>query len=230
MNGWLLALLITAAILGILMLLRFGVRVEYFPDETRVFFCISRLRIRVYSSMQQKNKKKKSKKSSRKNGKKPSDGKDDGKKAKKERKKPDLSAVLSLVKDGGGVFLRLVKKIRVEELRASVTVGGPDAAEAAIRYGRLWAAVGAVHALLDNLVTVKTFDVNVLLDFDERNIRTEGILELGFRNLYIMAAVYGAIRALWKHRDLFRGSGGSPQKTEKNTGAYAVSGGEAAEK
>lgn len=229
MNGWLLALLITAAILGILMLLRFGVRVEYFPEETRVFFCISRLRIRVYSSTQQKKKKKK-KKSSRKNGKKPSDGKEDGKKVKKEKKKPDLAAILSLVKDGGGVFLRLVKKIRVEELRAEVTVGGPDAAEAAIRYGRLWAAVGAVHALLDNLVTVKAFDVNVLLDFDERNIRAEGILELGFRNLYIMAAIYGVIRALWKHRDLFRASSGSPQKPEKNTGADDVSGGGAAEK
>lgn len=220
MNGWLLALLITAAILGILVLLRFGLRVEYFSGETLVFFCIGRIRIKVYSSVE-----KKAKKQKKKNRKKDAEKQPGEKKTGK--KQFDLRDILSLVREGGGIAARLMKRIRVEELRGQLTVGGSDAASAAIAYGRLWAAVGAAHALLDNLVTVKSFDVDVLLDYGSGNIRAEGVLEIGFRNLYVVAAIYGIIKALWGHKNLFRGSGGSPHKLTKNVAADAVSGGAA---
>ncbi len=54
MNGWLLALLITAGILGILLLLRFGLRVEYRNGEAQVYLCIGWIRCPVYSSVRKK--------------------------------------------------------------------------------------------------------------------------------------------------------------------------------
>ena len=59
MNGWLLALLITAGILGILVMLRFGLRVVYMGGEVEVYFCISRIRFRIYASAEKKAKKQK---------------------------------------------------------------------------------------------------------------------------------------------------------------------------
>lgn len=64
--------------------------------------------------------------------------------------------------------------------------------------------VGAVHALLERLVTVKAFDVGVELDYESSKIHAEGVLEVSFRILYILAALFGALKVLWRHRDLFR--------------------------
>lgn len=225
MNGWLLALLITAVILGILLLLRLGLRVEYFSGETRVLLCVNRLRIKLYSSAEKKAKKQKQKKKSRTKTVGKASG---GKKEKKKKDKTELLNILSLIREGGGVVARLIKRIRVEELQGVVTVCGADAASAAIAYGRLWAAVGAVHALLDNLVTVKDFQVNVLLDYEDKKTHAEGIVEIGFRNLYVLAAIYGIVKALWGYKNVFRGSGGSPRKLTKKAAADAVSGGDAA--
>ena len=42
----------------------------------------------------------------------------------------------------------------------------------------------APHALLDNLVTVKSFAVDVLLDYEGDKTRAEGVFEIAFRNLF----------------------------------------------
>ena len=219
MNGWLLALLITAGILGILVMLRFGLRVVYMGGEVEVYFCISRIRFRIYASAEKKAKKQKKAKKKKRGGK-PSGGKPQEKK----KNKRSLGDILELVGSVSGVAARLLKRIRVEVLRGRIIVCGKDAAAAAIAYGNMWAAVGAAHALLDNLVTVKSFAVDVLLDYEGDKTRAEGVLEIAFRNLYVEAAIYGIVRALWGHKNVLQGSGGSPRKLTKRAAADAVSG------
>ena len=174
MNGWLLALLITAGILGILVMLRFGLRVVYMGGEVEVYFCISRIRFRIYASAEKKGEEAESKeKKARREA------------AGKKKNKRSLGDILELVGSVSGVAARLLKRIRVEVLRGRIIVCGKDAAAAAIAYGNMWAAVGAAHALLDNLVTVKSFAVDVLLDYEGDKTRAEGVLEIAFRNLYV---------------------------------------------
>lgn len=217
MNGWLLALLITAGILGILILLRFGLRVVYAGGETEVYLCISRMRFRVYSSAEKKRQKAKK---TQKKANKPSGGKPQ----EKEKNRRNLGDILDLLGSVSGVAARLMKHIRVEVLRGRIIVCGKDAASAAIAYGNMWAVVGTLHAVLDNLVTLKSFAVDVILDYEGDKTRTEGVLEIAFRNLYILAAIYGIVKALWKHRNVLQGGDGSPHKLTKKAVTDVVSG------
>ena len=192
MNGWILALLITAGLLGILLLLRLRLRAEYFSGEVQVWLCVARLRFSLYSSIERKTKKKEGRKKT-----------GAGKVVQKETRKSngpgfharDLAGALGEL---GGVAARLLKRVRVEELRGRVTAGGADAAEVAITYGRLWAVVGAVHALLERFVLLKSFDVDVLMDFESDKTRVEGVTEIGFRCVYLLAAALSIGNILWK--------------------------------
>ncbi len=142
--------------------------------EVEVYFCISRIRFRIYASA--KKKRRRSRKKKKKRG---------GKPQEKKKNKRSLGDILELVGSVSGVAARLLKRIRVEVLRGRIIVCRKDAAAAAIAYGNMWAAVGAAHALLDNLVTVKSFAVDVLLDYEGDKTRAEGVLEIAFRNLYV---------------------------------------------
>ena len=75
---------------------------------------------------------------------------------------------------------------------------------------------------MDNILTLKRFDVQVYADFAGGKTRAEGVLEMSFRNLYILAAVCGFIRALFQNRKFFMGGGESAQKTEKNLAKTAA--------
>jgi len=227
MKGWVLGLLITAAILGILQWLRYGVRAEYAGGVLRVWLCISRLRIRVVDTSRKKKKDpEKEKKKAAKKAKKKEKKKQEAEKAKSEPKKPkkkhSLGEILELVKSIGGVAGRLMRRIRVDELRGEITVGGDDAAKTAQMYGYLWSGVGTLHAFLDNILTLKRFDVQVYADFSGEKTRAEGVLEMSFRSLYITAAVCGFIRALIKNRSFFLGAGKSAHKKEKTLAKSAA--------
>lgn len=209
MNGWLAALLITALILGILLLLRLGLRVELAAEKTRFFLCVGCVRIPIHTG-------KKTKQQKEKNEKKRIENLSGEKKNAGKKKKPALRDMLDLIGEMGGVATRLIKRICIRELSGRITAGGTDAASTAIAYGHLWAVVGAVHALLERLVTVKSFDVGVELDYESRKVYAEGVLEVSFRILYILAALFGALKVLWRHRDLFRENDGVSHKAEKH--------------
>ncbi len=214
MNGWLLALLITAGILGILLLLQFGLRVEYRKGETQVHLFIGWIRVKVYSSLKKKTDKQSKKQISRQSH---------SQKRKKDKSKKSLHDLLSIASTLGRIVARLVKRIRVEVLEGCITVSGADAAAAAIAYGRMWAAVGSAHALLDNLVTLKDFSVDVALDYDGDKTHVEGVAEIRFRSIYILAAIYGVVKALKGNPKVIRKSGASPLKLTKEAAADAIS-------
>ena len=210
MNGWLKALLIVAGILGILLLVRLGVRVSYRENVLRLWLCISPFRIPLYSSAGKK-KKKKPKKKKKKPQEKPEE------KKKKPKKKRSFREILTMAGEIGGILKRLMRRIRIERLEAEITAAGPDAARAAITYGRLWEAVGTLHALLDNLVTLKRWNVQVGLDYSAEKLRAEGTAEITFRNLYILAMLLGLIRVGWRHRKLIQGEEVPQKESDKDT-------------
>lgn len=214
MNGWLLTLLITAGILGILLLLRFGLRVEYREGEIQVYLCIGWIRVKVYSSIKKKLKNKKREQKPK---------HPNPKKQEVEKPKRSFRDVLTLVHALSGIAARLLKRVRVEVLEGRITVCGTDAATAAIAYGRMWGVVGAAHALLDNLVTLRNFAVDVVLDYDGNKTQIEGAVEIRFCGLYILAAIYGMVKALKGSPELMRKSGGSPRKLAKEATVDAIS-------
>lgn len=212
MNGWLIALLITAGILGILLLVRLGVRAAYTDGVLRLWLCISPIRIPIYTGGKKKKKKKSNKKKKKKT-------ESTAPKEKKPKKKRDIREILALAGEAGGIIGRLIRRIRIERLQAVITAAGRDAAAAAITYGQLWEAVGTLHALLDNLVTLKRFDVQVELDYSAEKIQAEGTAEITFRNLYILAMFVGLARSGWRHRSLILGDRKSKSKKKSEDGA-----------
>ena len=115
-----------------------------------------------------------------------------------------------------------MRRIRVDELRGEITVGGDDAAKVAQLYGYLWSGVGTLHAFLDRILTLKRFDVQVNADFSGEKTRAEGVLEMSFRSLYITAAVCGFICALIKNRKFFMNAGKKAHKTENTLAKTAA--------
>lgn len=83
---------------------------------------------------------------------------------------------LSLFRELLGILLDILgclkRKLRIKHLLLHLTVGGRgEEAEAAILYGRAWAAVGALTPVLENLFTVANRDIQVMIDFTaEENI------------------------------------------------------------
>lgn len=94
MNGWLVALLITALILGILLLLRLGLRVEFAAEKTRFFLCVGCVRVPIHTG-------KKTKQQKEKNEKKRVENLSGEKKNAGKKKKPALRDMLDLIGEMG---------------------------------------------------------------------------------------------------------------------------------
>ena len=71
----------------------------------------------------------------------------------------------------------LRRKLRVEELTLHVCIGGSDdPAAAAMRYGRAWAAIGAITPALDRLFVIKKRDIQPALDYNETSMKVDARL------------------------------------------------------
>lgn len=86
----------------------------------------------------------------------------------------DIFALVKLVWDSLGKPLkRLLKATRVTGFRLDISVGGDDAADAAIRFGKTNMAAGAALAFLDGCFTLKDPKFNVTCNFQSEETRTE---------------------------------------------------------
>lgn len=86
----------------------------------------------------------------------------------------DILALVKLVYDSLGTPLkRLLKATRITNFRLDITVGGDDAAAAAIKFGRVNIAAGAALAFLDGCFTLKDPKFNAVCDFQSEETRTE---------------------------------------------------------
>lgn len=86
----------------------------------------------------------------------------------------DIFALVKLVWDSLGKPLkRLLKATRVTSFRLDISVGGDDAADAAIKFGKTNMAAGAALAFLDCCFTLKDPKFNVTCNFQSEETRTE---------------------------------------------------------
>ena len=65
----------------------------------------------------------------------------------------------------------LRRKILIRKLKLHAVFGGHDEADAALNYGKAWAAIGTVMPLLEACFRIKKRDVGAFLGKDEKAIR-----------------------------------------------------------
>ena len=89
----------------------------------------------------------------------------------------------------------LLGKVRLVRLRVLVTVGGSDAAETALEYGRLCALVYGGYAALQSLIRVKAERVELNCDF----LAPETVQEISFRlKLRVGSILWAALRIAFR--------------------------------
>ncbi len=86
----------------------------------------------------------------------------------------DIFALVKLVWDSLGTPLkRLLKATRVNGFRLAIAVGGDDAAEAAINFGKTNMAAGTALAFLDGCFTLREPKFDITCNFNGEDTRTE---------------------------------------------------------
>ncbi len=130
---------------------------------------------------------------------------------KKKKKKPD-EPNKTKEKSGGNLplFRQLIglaleflgkfwRKLHMDQLTLHLTVGGDKAlaADAALLYGRAWAAVGALVPLMEQVLIIGKRDIQVEIDYrqQEDKIYVCGIIRIFLGELLELAIPYG-LRAL----------------------------------
>ena len=107
--------------------------------------------------------------------------------------KPTLSALLALADLACDTLGNLRRTLRVEVLVLHVTLDGSDPAKAAMLYGRVWAALGALTPKLEQLFVIKKRDIQPILDYNEKKMKLDAQLVL---TITIGRAICLALRAL----------------------------------
>ena len=140
-----------------------------------------------------KEKKKKPKPKAKKPAAKKPDAKPEKPKKQVSMPKLTLSDILALADLACDTLGNLRRKLRVEVLVLHVTLDGSDPAKAAILYGRVWAALGALTPKLEQLFVIKKRDIQPILDYNEKEMKLDAQLVL---TITIGRAICLALRAL----------------------------------
>ena len=104
-----------------------------------------------------------------------------------------LSDILALADLACDMLGNLRRKLRVEVLVLHVTLDGSNPAKAAMLYGRVWAALGALTPKLEQLFVIKKRDIQPILDYNEKEMKLDAQLVL---MITIGRAICLALRAL----------------------------------
>lgn len=165
-------------ILGILLflflltLLNIWVLVNY-DEELALFVRVAFVKLQIIPSKPKK-KKKKPKKPKKKTKKKPKEEKPEKEKAfsiKDYVKEKGVSGILNIVKRVAklavGALKDLFSKITVTKLSLRLRVAGSDAADSAVKYGRVCSVLYPALKVIAEVVTVEDYDIDVEPDFSD---------------------------------------------------------------
>lgn len=100
-----------------------------------------------------------------------------------------FAAVRDLFSRIGG----LIKKSVFKRFDLKITVGDSDAADAAIRYGEVCAAVYPLLTLLDGAMKFKKRTVDVRCDFEQEHTAASFDGQLNYRPIHIVGFLFGLI-------------------------------------
>lgn len=119
-------------------------------------------------------------------------------KAEKKIEKGDIREtvflVLDIIKSVWPPFKDLVKRVRITALSVDITVGGEDAAETAVLYGKICAFVHGGLGALRNLMTVKVKKVNISCNFLQDHTEQTVFFKVKIR---ILSAIWAGLRMGW---------------------------------
>ncbi len=150
------------------------------------------------------------------------DAKEASKKAKKDARsappseKPNTSAekdepkkkksVISFIWEIKHLLLKMVtkfpSKLRLDVTRLKLRVGGKDAATAAITYGAVTEAVGALLVVLESFIKVKRGvenDIEIVPDFLSGKIDADILIRVSIAPAGVLSVVFGFIGGLISH-------------------------------
>lgn len=166
---------------------------------------------------QEPKKAKKSKKSSKKASRKKKDGEKPDEEHQKEHQKGDVAAMVKLALEAAKGALpplgKLLSGFRLTDLRLYLRVGGPDAAQAAIRYGQVCAVVHGSLATLKSFMRISVTDIGIGYDFLENGIQEDVSFKLKLRLGHALGQGLRLLgRVLWRVVRAMLKQGKSPFK------------------
>lgn len=98
------------------------------------------------------------------------------------------------------VVTKLLRKIVLEQLELSVAVSTGDAAETALLYPKISAGGYTVLSLLDEMITVKRYQVDIVPDFCHSKTRWELRADFSLRAMHILAVGIAILVLLLQNR------------------------------
>lgn len=174
MSGWA-VFGIVLAVFVLIGCIPVGVDASYRENGLALRLKIWLFRVQVLPA---KEKKKKPKPKAKKPAAKKPDAKPEKPKKQGSMPKLTLSDILALADLACDTLGNLRRKLRVEVLVLHVTLDGSDPAKAAMLYGRVWAALGALTPKLEQLFVIKKRDIQPILDYNEKEMKLDAQLVL----------------------------------------------------
>lgn len=89
-----------------------------------------------------------------------------------------LNGILRLAQLAASTLGDLRRKLRVDELTLHLIFGSDDPADAALRYGQAWAAIGALTPTIERLFVIKKRDIHPVLDYNRDKLSVDAHLIL----------------------------------------------------
>ena len=173
--GWLIAL----GILALIAIIPIGVSASYDAQGPLLLAVVGPVRVQLIPARRQKESSKKKQKSSTT---KPTSSKGPAKK--KGGNLQDFLPLLDAVLDFVSAFGR---KLRITKLNLKLILASDDPADLALNYGKAWAALGNVVALLENAFVIKNRDLEVECDFQSDSTTIVGGVDLSITVGHIFA-------------------------------------------
>jgi hypothetical protein len=133
---------------------------------------------------------------------KPKKQKKESKKPKKEKSKdaetkPTIGGTIEAAKPLVRVAVDALRRFRhmllFRDLTVHVTFGASNAADAAIGYGRAWAAIGCLTPMIDNVFHVRRRDYQAFVDYEKQELQVllHAHLTIFLWQILSFAVVYG---------------------------------------
>ena len=116
------------------------------------------------------------------------------KKPKKPKKKLTLEIICDFIKLGVEALGRLKRQLVLSNLTVHLKVASPDAANTALLYGRVAAAVSALYPVLERNLRIKKTDIAVDADFDGQ--KTDVVADISLAVCPLRLLIAGIILAL----------------------------------
>jgi hypothetical protein len=105
-----------------------------------------------------------------------------------------VSGVVQLLKDAvkalGGMFGRIFRAFKIEELYIAMSVGGGDSAETAIQYGKICSAAFPAMGLLVNKMKIKKYSIDISPDFIYGKTEAKLHTKISLRPIKLINAVF----------------------------------------